>query len=287
MPLALAITVALALAAVLGFGVTALFGVEVLLSVTVEVALASAAAGLAWRHQADIGRQGWLATALAHTWRGALALWLAGVLVGAGGRPLLPQADRCRRRSCKPSHAATSGMRQMRTRRMYATWTMVDEPRLLRVGVPNFTGPNMVASSCRPIGIDLFAGAGGMSLGFEQAGFDNAAVEIDPVHCATHSFNFPHTATICASVVDLSGDDIRRRASLGKQEIDVVFGGAPCQGFSLIGKRLLEDPRNLLVMQFVRLVQELQPRYCVFENVKGLTLGKHARFLTELIEVST
>ena len=124
-----------------------------------------------------------------------------------------------------------------------------------------------------------------MSLGFEQAGFDvAAAVEIDPVHCATHSFNFPHTATIWASVVDLSGDDIRRRASLGKQEIDVVFGGAPCQGFSLIGKRLLEDPRNLLVMQFVRLVQELQPRYCVFENVKGLTLGKHARFLTELIE---
>mgnify|MGYP000869455978 FL=1 len=92
-PLALAITVALALAAVLGFGVTALFGVEVLLSVTVEVALASAAAGLAWRHQADIGRQGWLATALAHTWRGALALWLAGVLVGAAVDHWLPQAD--------------------------------------------------------------------------------------------------------------------------------------------------------------------------------------------------
>ncbi|MDO9224948.1 MAG: DNA cytosine methyltransferase [Pseudomonadota bacterium] len=136
----------------------------------------------------------------------------------------------------------------------------------------------------RPIGIDLFAGAGGMSLGFEQAGFDiAAAVEIDPVHCATHEFNFPHTATICASVVDLSGDDIRRHAGLGINDIDVVFGGAPCQGFSLIGKRVLDDPRNQLVFHFMRLVAELRPKYFVFENVKGLTLGKHAAFLQELI----
>lgn len=143
----------------------------------------------------------------------------------------------------------------------------------------------MPRTNRRPIGIDLFAGAGGLSLGFEQAGFDvAAAIEIDPVHCATHDYNFPHTATICASVSDLSGADIRERAGLSEQDIDVVFGGAPCQGFSLIGKRVLDDPRNQLVLQFVRLVRELQPRYCVFENVKGLTLGKHARFLHELIE---
>lgn len=137
----------------------------------------------------------------------------------------------------------------------------------------------------RPIGIDLFAGAGGLSLGFEQAGFDiAAAVEIDPIHCATHEFNFPYSATICASVVDLTGDEIRSRANLGDAEIDVVFGGAPCQGFSLIGKRAFDDPRNQLVFHYVRIVQELQPKYCVFENVKGLTLGKHAEFLQELIK---
>jgi len=136
----------------------------------------------------------------------------------------------------------------------------------------------------RPIGIDLFAGAGGMSLGFEQAGFDiAAAVEIDPVHCAVHEYNFPESAIICASVVDMSGNEIRKRAGLGAADIDVVFGGAPCQGFSLIGKRALDDPRNQLVFHYVRLVNELRPKYCVFENVKGLTLGKHAEFLNELI----
>ena len=137
----------------------------------------------------------------------------------------------------------------------------------------------------RPIGIDIFAGAGGLSLGFEQAGFDiAAAIEIDPIHCATHEFNFPYSKAICASVVDLTGAEIRLRAGIGQSDIDVVFGGAPCQGFSMIGKRALDDERNQLVFHYVRLVKELRPKYCVFENVKGLTLGKHALFLEELIK---
>ncbi len=136
----------------------------------------------------------------------------------------------------------------------------------------------------RPIGIDLFAGAGGLSLGFEQAGFDiAAAVEIDPIHCATHEYNFPCSKTICASVVDITGEAIRCKSGLGNTEIDVVFGGAPCQGFSLIGKRVFDDPRNQLVFHYVRIVRELQPKYFVFENVKGLALGKHVEFLKELV----
>ncbi|MFN3715962.1 MAG: DNA cytosine methyltransferase [Thiobacillus sp.] len=136
----------------------------------------------------------------------------------------------------------------------------------------------------RPIGIDLFAGAGGLSLGFEQAGFDiAAAIEIDPIHCATHEYNFPYSKTICANAVNLRGEDIRARANLDNSEIDVVFGGAPCQGFSLIGKRAFDDPRNQLVLHYVRIVAELQPKYFVFENVKGLTLGRHVAFLDELI----
>ena len=137
----------------------------------------------------------------------------------------------------------------------------------------------------RPLGIDLFAGAGGMSLGFEQAGFDvAAAVEVDPVHCATHKFNFPNCAVVPRSVVGLSAQQIRHVAGIGDSKIAVVFGGPPCQGFSLIGQRCLDDARNRLVLEFVRLVAELDADSFVFENVKGLTLGPHKAFLIELIE---
>ena len=136
----------------------------------------------------------------------------------------------------------------------------------------------------KPIGLDLFAGAGGLSLGFEQAGFDvAAAVEYDPIHAATHGYNFPRCATICRSVADINGDYIRSHSGIGKRDIDVVFGGAPCQGFSLIGKRAFDDPRNHLVYHFARVVSELKPKYFVFENVRGLTLGEHKKFLEEII----
>lgn len=86
------------------------------------------------------------------------------------------------------------------------------------------------------------------------------------------------------SVSVLSGDEIRRRTGIGHRQVDVVFGGAPCQGFSLIGHRALDDPRNSLVRDFLRIVTELEASYFVFENVKGLTVGTHRRFLEELIE---
>ncbi len=137
----------------------------------------------------------------------------------------------------------------------------------------------------RPIAIDLFAGVGGLTLGFEQAGFDvRAAVEVDPVHCAVHEFNFPNCAVIPASVLGLSALTIRDQAGLDAEDaVEVVFGGPPCQGFSMIGHRAIDDPRNELVLEFVRLVDELGANYFVFENVKGLTVGGHAKFLEQLV----
>ncbi len=137
----------------------------------------------------------------------------------------------------------------------------------------------------RPLAVDLFAGAGGMSLGFEQAGFDVvASVDIDPIHCATHEYNFPASQTLCKSAAAITGNEIRELGGIGRREIAVVFGGAPCQGFSLIGKRALDDPRNRLVFHFMRIVLELRPRYWVLENVQGLIVGHARRVVTELLD---
>lgn len=124
----------------------------------------------------------------------------------------------------------------------------------------------------RPIAIDLFCGAGGMSLGFEQAGFDVvAAVDQDPVHVATHASNFPKCKTIQADVSRLTGSELRQHAELTEhKQIDVLFGGPPCQGFSTMGKRAMNDPRNQLLQEFARLAMELRPKYFVVENVAGL-----------------
>jgi DNA (cytosine-5)-methyltransferase 1 len=126
-----------------------------------------------------------------------------------------------------------------------------------------------------------------MSLGFEQAGFDVAvSVELDPIHAATHHFNFPETEVLAQSVAGLDANSISSLCEIrnGNREVDVVFGGPPCQGFSLIGHRVLDDPRNRLVRDFLRLVVDLEARYFVFENVKGLTVGRHRRFLEVLVE---
>lgn len=134
----------------------------------------------------------------------------------------------------------------------------------------------------RPAVLDVFAGIGGLALGFEQAGFDVVgALEIDPVHATTHSFNFPRCQTLCGDATVVQGADIRQRLGI---PVDVVVGGAPCQGFSMIGKRALDDPRNQLVKHFLRLVVELQPSIFVLENVRGLTVGKHRQLLDEATE---
>lgn len=138
----------------------------------------------------------------------------------------------------------------------------------------------------RPIAVDLFAGAGGLSLGLEQAGFDvAAAVEYDPIHAAVHEFNFPYGTTFCADVAKIDGELIRSQSPIGNQEIELVAGGPPCQGISMIGRRAIDDPRNSLLKEFVYRVLELRPRYFLMENVAGLMVGKHKQLLNEVIEL--
>ncbi len=129
-----------------------------------------------------------------------------------------------------------------------------------------------MASKRKPRAVDLFCGAGGMSLGFEQAGFDIvAAADIDRVHVETYRKNFVHTRAHTLDLSAVCGDELRSLAHI-PASIDVVFGGPPCQGFSLIGKREINDPRNHLMYHFGRLVVQLSPRYFVLENVPGIEL---------------
>ncbi len=136
---------------------------------------------------------------------------------------------------------------------------------------------DLVAGGEQPVALDLFCGAGGLSLGFEQAGFDvRAAFDVEERHVATYRANFPHAQAFQTDLSSASAGELRAAAQVGDREIDVLFGGPPCQGFSVGGIRLHDDSRNGLLVHFARLVGEICPRYFVVENVEGLLL-KHAK----------
>ena len=139
----------------------------------------------------------------------------------------------------------------------------------------------------RPVAIDLFAGAGGLSLGFEMAGFDVlSAVEYDPVHAATHLYNFPLTDVLCRDVRTVSAAELIESTRRGWTAhnpnsgewdgiVDVLIGGPSCQGFSVMGRQDIDDDRNQLIGEFVRLVEAIRPRAFCMENVPGFL---HTRF---------
>jgi DNA (cytosine-5)-methyltransferase 1 len=119
--------------------------------------------------------------------------------------------------------------------------------------------------------IDLFAGAGGFSLGAERAGMHIvSSVEIDPHANETHSRNFPRSIHLGTSVAELTGKQLLSSSGLKPGELDGLIGGPPCQGFSTIGKRNPQDKRNDLFGHFMRLVAETQPRFFIAENVPGI-----------------
>ncbi len=138
------------------------------------------------------------------------------------------------------------------------------------------------SSTIRPVAVDLFSGAGGLSLGFEMAGFDVlSAVEYDPVHAATHLHNFPLTDVLCKDIKTVTGATLLESARRGwaahhkdgsewDGQVDVIVGGPSCQGFSVMGNQQVDDDRNKLVLEFVRLVVEVRPKAFCLENVPGL-----------------
>lgn len=132
------------------------------------------------------------------------------------------------------------------------------------------------------IAIDLFAGAGGLSLGLTDAGFEvGAALDNDPVAVRTYT-GILGSHIICAPIEEISAAELMRRAGVRKGECRLVAGGPPCQGFSLQRRGNRVDVRNQLILQYARMIEEIRPAYFLMENVAGLLTKHGTPFLYEL-----
>jgi DNA (cytosine-5)-methyltransferase 1 len=141
------------------------------------------------------------------------------------------------------------------------------------------------SSTCAPVAADLFCGAGGLSFGFQQAGFQIAfANDINEEYANTYRLNHPGIDFFRESIEDLTTADVFRTTGLRKADIDILIGGPPCQGFSINApKRSLEDNRNHLFRHYGRLVLEgLRPKVVVMENVPGMVSLDDGRFIRDI-----
>lgn len=129
--------------------------------------------------------------------------------------------------------------------------------------------------------IDIFAGVGGLSLGFDRAGFKNIfAVEFDKVFADIYSRNFKNHNMVCKDIKEIDENEIKKL--VGKKNVDIIIGGPPCQGFSIagnIGRTFLDDPRNYLFKEFVRFVKVIQPKMFLLENVSAMEKHNHGKTL--------
>lgn len=132
--------------------------------------------------------------------------------------------------------------------------------------------------------IDLFCGAGGLSLGAARAGFSLVAgVELDRHAHETHTLNFPSSKHLLLDIGKLSGPQLLAAAGVQIGALGGLVGGPPCQGFSSIGRRDPNDARNDLFGHFMRLVAETQPAFFLAENVPGILLEKNITTLKKAL----
>jgi DNA (cytosine-5)-methyltransferase 1 len=133
-----------------------------------------------------------------------------------------------------------------------------------------------------PTAVSLFSGAGGFCEGVRLAGFKlSCAVEMDEHAARTHGINFPKVPMFRGDVSRFLVDQhpgVPTKRELVDGDVDLVFGGPPCQGFSQIGPRDLKDPRNLLYLEFARVLKALKPKVFVMENVPNMVAMKNGHF---------
>ena len=135
--------------------------------------------------------------------------------------------------------------------------------------------------------IELFAGAGGLALGIEKAGFTTLGlIEFDRDACTTLKSNRPNWRVICDDIASISKLDLEAYFNLKKGELDLLSGGAPCQAFSYAGKRLgLEDARGTLFYHYAVFLEKLQPKMFLFENVRGLLTHDRGKTYQTMLDI--
>lgn len=130
--------------------------------------------------------------------------------------------------------------------------------------------------------ISLFTGAGGLDIGFIEAGYTEIlASDIMPQAKESYNANYPQTTFLLKDICQVTVEEIRQLTN--NQTVDVIIGGPPCQGFSNMGNKNSADPRNMLFENYVRIVNTLQPRCFLFENVKGLYTMFEGRFFKKVV----
>ena len=129
--------------------------------------------------------------------------------------------------------------------------------------------------------IDLFSGAGGLLRGFMDAGYNPVfSVEMWEPAIDTHKMNYPSVKIIESDIRNISNGSLNKYCN----KADVIVGGPPCQGFSTIGKRIVKDPRNELVFEFIRFVDTIKPKAFLMENVRGLLSSNGGKTKTAIEE---
>lgn len=135
--------------------------------------------------------------------------------------------------------------------------------------------------------IELFAGAGGLALGIEKAGFHTLGlIEFNKAAADTLRINRPDWNVIHDDIANISCLDLEKFFSIRKGELDLLSGGAPCQAFSYAGKRMgLEDARGTLFYHYALFLEKLQPKMFLFENVRGLLTHDHGKTYATMIDI--
>ena len=135
--------------------------------------------------------------------------------------------------------------------------------------------------------IELFAGAGGLALGLEQAGFNHIGlVEFNRDAADTLKKNRPMWNVLCEDIAVTAERDLEKEFGIDKYELDLLSGGAPCQSFSYAGKRLgLQDIRGTMFYHYATFLHKLQPKIFLFENVKGLLTHDNGKTYKTILDI--